>query len=466
MVGASATGVQIADELARAGRDVVLAVGRHSRIPRRYRGMDIWWWLDRIGTFAKTIDEVSDPARARAEGALQLVGRAITETSTCRRCSGSACASPVASPPSTATGCTSPTTCRATTAAADRRLRGLLDQIDAHATANGLDAELLPAERLAPSSPSRRSTELDADAIGTVVWATGYRRPYPWLRVPVLDARARSSSGVASPRWPASTCSGSASSTAGTRTSSTASATTPPTSPATSRTPHGSRPPPAELDKGVDMKNPPTPHDVVIVGARAAGAATAMLLARAGLDVLVVDRSRYGADTLSTHALMRGGVMQLHRWGVLDQCHRRRHSRGAPDHVQLRRRHGARGHQADRTASTPSTPPAARCSTRSWWMPPRQPGRRSSSARRSRRSPATRVVGSTAWRVETAAAAPFATAPAGWSGPTACTRSSPTPSAPRSSGAAPAPPPASTATGPASTWTATSGSSGPTPAPV
>ncbi len=59
-------------------------------------------------------------------------------------------------------------------------------------------------------------------------------------------------------------------------------------------------------------------HDVVVVGARAAGAATAMLLARAGLDVLVVDRSRYGSDTLSTHALMRTGVVQLHRWGLLD----------------------------------------------------------------------------------------------------------------------------------------------------
>jgi flavin-dependent dehydrogenase len=60
-------------------------------------------------------------------------------------------------------------------------------------------------------------------------------------------------------------------------------------------------------------------YDVIVVGARAAGAATAMLLARAGLDVLVVDRSRAGADTLSTHALMRGGVLQLHRWNLLDQ---------------------------------------------------------------------------------------------------------------------------------------------------
>jgi 2-polyprenyl-6-methoxyphenol hydroxylase-like FAD-dependent oxidoreductase len=60
-------------------------------------------------------------------------------------------------------------------------------------------------------------------------------------------------------------------------------------------------------------------YDAVIVGARAAGAATAMLLARAGLDVLVVDRSQYGDDTISTHALMRGGVLQLHRWGLLPQ---------------------------------------------------------------------------------------------------------------------------------------------------
>src|SRR5262245_10477048 len=57
--------------------------------------------------------------------------------------------------------------------------------------------------------------------------------------------------------------------------------------------------------------------DAVVVGARCAGAATALLLARAGARVLLVDRGVYGADTLSTHALMRGAVLQLHRWGVL-----------------------------------------------------------------------------------------------------------------------------------------------------
>lgn len=60
-------------------------------------------------------------------------------------------------------------------------------------------------------------------------------------------------------------------------------------------------------------------YDVVVVGARVAGAATALLLAQSGLRVLLLDRSRYGTDTLSTHALMRGGVLQLHRWGLLDR---------------------------------------------------------------------------------------------------------------------------------------------------
>ena len=62
-----------------------------------------------------------------------------------------------------------------------------------------------------------------------------------------------------------------------------------------------------------------TVYDVVVVGARPAGAGTAMVLARAGLRVLMVDRSGFGADTLSTHALLRGGVLQLARWGLLDR---------------------------------------------------------------------------------------------------------------------------------------------------
>ena len=59
--------------------------------------------------------------------------------------------------------------------------------------------------------------------------------------------------------------------------------------------------------------------DVIVVGARCAGASTAMLLARQGLDVVIVDRAELPSDTLSTHALSRGGVVQLDRWGLLDE---------------------------------------------------------------------------------------------------------------------------------------------------
>src|SRR5262249_12939115 len=74
VVGASATGVQLADELRAAGRDVTIAVGSHTRVPRMYRGMDIYWWLNRLGLLDKTIDEMPDPVRARREPSLQLVG--------------------------------------------------------------------------------------------------------------------------------------------------------------------------------------------------------------------------------------------------------------------------------------------------------------------------------------------------------------------------------------------------------
>src|SRR5947209_6744110 len=60
-------------------------------------------------------------------------------------------------------------------------------------------------------------------------------------------------------------------------------------------------------------------HEVVVVGARCAGAATAMLLARQGIDVLLIDRAEFPSDTLSTHAISRGGVVQLSRWGLLDR---------------------------------------------------------------------------------------------------------------------------------------------------
>jgi flavin-dependent dehydrogenase len=98
-------------------------------------------------------------------------------------------------------------------------------------------------------------------------------------------------------------------------------------------------------------------YDVVIAGARCAGAATAMLLARQGARVLLLDRSRYGTDTLSTHALMRGAVLQLHRWGLLPQViaagtpavrSATFHLPGAVSTVAIKPRNGADGLYAPR----------------------------------------------------------------------------------------------------------------------
>src|SRR5690348_1865879 len=75
VVGASASGVQIADELRRSGRPVTLAVGRHSRLPRRYRGRDILWWMERAGILGHTIDQMRDARSARSAPSLQLTGR-------------------------------------------------------------------------------------------------------------------------------------------------------------------------------------------------------------------------------------------------------------------------------------------------------------------------------------------------------------------------------------------------------
>src|SRR5215831_17563661 len=75
VVGASASGVQIADELRRSGRPVTIAVGRHSRLPRRYRGRDILWWMERAGILGHTIDQMHDARSARSAPSLQLTGR-------------------------------------------------------------------------------------------------------------------------------------------------------------------------------------------------------------------------------------------------------------------------------------------------------------------------------------------------------------------------------------------------------
>lgn len=189
VVGASATGVQLADELRVAGREVTIAVSNHTRVPRTYRGMDIYWWLDRLGMLDKTIDEMPDPLVARREPSLQLVGRRDRRSLDLpslqadgvrlvgRLIGAEGHRVHLASDLST------------TVADAQRRMDQLLASIDDHIKANGLASEVLAAEPSRPVAaiPAVRDLDLRAGGISSVVWASGFRRSYPWLLLPVLD---------------------------------------------------------------------------------------------------------------------------------------------------------------------------------------------------------------------------------------------------------------------------------------
>jgi putative flavoprotein involved in K+ transport len=191
VVGASSSGVQLAAELRATGRDVTLAVGRHSRVPRRYRGVDIFWWLDRIGMLDRTIDQVPDASAARGEPSLQLVGR--SDHSTLDLAALQALDVRLVGRVIGLDGhrVRIADDLPATVAAADLRMSALLARIDGHIDAEGFGGEVLGREPGAAIRLPTPTDELDlrAEGIGTVVWATGHRRAYPWLRLPVLDDR-------------------------------------------------------------------------------------------------------------------------------------------------------------------------------------------------------------------------------------------------------------------------------------
>jgi putative flavoprotein involved in K+ transport len=192
VVGASASGVQLADEIHASGRPVTLAVGRHLRLPRRYRGRDILWWLDAMGVLDETGAEVYDLELSRRQPSLQLVGRPDHATLDLPRLERRGVRLV-----GRAIGASGATVAFADdlvahTAAADVKLAQLLRRIDAFAAGAGLEAQVGPAEPFQPfvwPKPAPAAIDLRAEGIRTVVWATGFRRHYPWLKVPVLDAR-------------------------------------------------------------------------------------------------------------------------------------------------------------------------------------------------------------------------------------------------------------------------------------
>jgi putative flavoprotein involved in K+ transport len=189
VVGASASGVQIADELARSGRAVTLAVGEHSRLPRMYRGRDIHRWLDAIGQLDERHDEIDDLARARRQPSLQLVGSPQRRTLDLNALSGIGVE--LVGRFVGVTGHTAQLSgsLAAVCASADLKQGRLLDRIDAFAAATGLAGEVGPPHRPRPTVVGPAPTALDLRSVGTVVWATGYAPRYPWLDPGLLDGR-------------------------------------------------------------------------------------------------------------------------------------------------------------------------------------------------------------------------------------------------------------------------------------
>ena len=191
IVGASATGLQLAEEIQRSGRHVTLAVGEHIRMPRIYRGLDIQWWLDATGILDERYDEVDDIVRARrvpspqligspqrsldlntlVERGVDIVGRFVGLSDGKAQFSGSL---------------------RNHCAMADLKLERLLQRIDTWAERDGRSAQSGPPERFAATRVAdapRLSLHLQRERIGTVIWATGFKPDYGWVRVPAFDRK-------------------------------------------------------------------------------------------------------------------------------------------------------------------------------------------------------------------------------------------------------------------------------------
>jgi len=184
VVGASSSGVQIADELARAGRLVVLSVGKHTRLPRTWRGKDIFFWLCEMGLMAQRQEDLSDPESAQRQPSLQLAGRpdkANVDLTTLQAL-GVELAGRVRSVGDREIAFDGDL--GAHIAAAEAKQARLLDQIDRFAGA------ATPHRREPVAMPSAYTERLSLSdgSIRTVIWATGYARSFGWLEPLALGA--------------------------------------------------------------------------------------------------------------------------------------------------------------------------------------------------------------------------------------------------------------------------------------
>ncbi len=191
VVGASATGVQIAAEVQRSGRQVVLAVGEHVRGPRMYRGKDIHWWMEAAGVLDERYDEVDDIVRARRVPSMQLAGSDERATFDLNALMGIG-VRPVGRLAGINGGQAQFSgSLRNKCELADLKLSRLLDTLDEWATMNGLDTSVAPPHRFEPTAVDASpplQLDLCSGEIKTIIWASGFRPDYSWLDVDVLDA--------------------------------------------------------------------------------------------------------------------------------------------------------------------------------------------------------------------------------------------------------------------------------------
>ncbi|MEP1209264.1 MAG: NAD(P)-binding domain-containing protein [Rhizobiaceae bacterium] len=190
IVGASATGVQLAREIQQSGRPVTLSVGEHIRLPRTYRGRDIKWWMDALGLMDMGLDEVEDLNRARKLSSLQLIGSengTMLDVNHLRglgvdiagRLAGIS-GSKAQFSGSLANICD----------LADLKMGRLLDTIDAWAEQNMDVQTLAPSHRYERTDfgpPPELVMDLKDRGIKTVIWATGFKPDFSWLQLPVFD---------------------------------------------------------------------------------------------------------------------------------------------------------------------------------------------------------------------------------------------------------------------------------------
>jgi len=194
MVGASATGIQLAEEIHNSGRPVTLAVGEHIRAPRVYRGRDIEWWMDAAGVLNERYDEVDDIVRARKVPSLQLTGSTKRETLDLNALTSMGVKligrfSGIQNGKGQFSG-----SLRNQCTLSDLKMNRLLGTIDEWATENTLDGEVESPHRLPPTEVEALpplSLDFTDGGINTIVWATGFRPDYSWLEVPVFDRKGR-----------------------------------------------------------------------------------------------------------------------------------------------------------------------------------------------------------------------------------------------------------------------------------